>query len=154
LSGERKKLLGEIYDKPIRNCMQKAIELIDSGRLEQASKEIYEALGAFKFTMFDFFSDFRVTGIEFKKMGLKIDFPNLLADLAFKIIFGEDEQTLKLLMSIRSELKPMAEGQVRTISRYSFPEFKDRDEAWKHYDNILRIILRYQGRIPRSRWRK
>jgi len=80
----RKKLLNGIYDKPIRDCMLKAIKFIDSDRREQASKEIYEALAAFKFIMFGFFSDFRVTSVEFKKMGFKIDFPNLLADLALR----------------------------------------------------------------------
>ena len=150
----RKKLLNGIYDKPIRDCMLKAMEFIDSDKLEQASKEIYETLAAFNFIMFGFFSDFRVTNVEFKKMGFKIDFPNLLADLAFKIILGGDEQALRLLMSIGSYLKPTTKGQVYSVSKYSFPKFQDRNKAWKHFDDILRIILEYQDRIPRSRWRK
>ena len=87
-------------------------------------------------------------------MGSKIDFPNLLADLAFKIILGGDEQALNLLMSIGSKLKPTAKGRVHSVSKYSFPRVKDKNEAWEHYDRVLRVILAYQDRIPRSRWRE
>lgn len=148
------KILERIYDKPIRRCMLKAVEFIEQRKFEQAAQKIYEALAAFKFILFEFFSDFRVTGVEFKKMGLKIDFPNLLADLAFKIVFGGDEQALRLLMGIGSDLKVTADGRVHTASKYSFPKPKTDKEAWSHYNNILRIILAYQDRIPRSKWRE
>lgn len=87
-------------------------------------------------------------------MGLDIDFPNLLADLAFKIILGGDEQALRLLMRIQLTLKDTPEGHVHSISKYWFPKLKNEDEAWEHYDEVLRIILTYQNRIPRSRWRE
>ena len=154
MSEKRKIDLNKIHDKPIRDCMLSAIEFIESDKIEKASQKIYEALGAFKFFMFGFFSDVRVTDIKFKKMGLNIDFPNLLADLAFKIILGGDESALELLMRIQSTLRATPEGRVHSISKYWFPKLKDKSEAWEHYEEVLRIILTYQDRIPRSRWRK
>jgi hypothetical protein len=40
-------------------------------------------------------------------------------------------------------------------SRYLAPlTFKDKEEADKHHENILNIILTYQDRVPNSIWRK
>ena len=146
--------LDEIYDKPTKDCMLKAVEFIELDKFEKASMKIYEALGAFKFFLFGFFSDVRVTDITFKKMGIDIDFPNLLADLAFKIILGGDEPAFGLLMKIESTLRATPEGHVHSISKYWYPKLKDINEAWEHFDEVLRIIITYQDRIPRSRWRK
>lgn len=154
MSEKRKRDLEKIYDKPIKDCMLKTIEFIESNKLEKASKKIYEALGAFKFFMFGFFSDVRVTDIKFKKMEIDIDFPNLLADLAFKIILGGDESALRLLMRIQSTLRATPDGHVHSISKYWFPKLKNKNDAWEHYDEVLRIILTYQDRIPRLKWRE
>jgi len=145
--------LEKIHDEQIKNCMLRATKLIDLGELKEASNKIYEALAAFIFMMVGFFSDFRVADIKFEKMTREIDFPNLLADMAFKIIFGGDERAFNLLMNIGSNLRPTPEGEVQSISTYSYPILKDKNEVWEHYNEVLRIILSYQDRIPRSKWR-
>jgi hypothetical protein len=137
-----------IFDVPIRNRMNEAKAFIDKNDLPNASKKMYEAIGAFKFMSFGFLSDPRVSGISFGG----IDFPNLLADLAFKIIMTNDESALRKIMQIGTTFK-VENGSLKTQSVYPVPTFKDRDEANQHYEEILYIILTYQDRIPSSLWR-
>lgn len=80
-----------------------------------------------------------------------LDLPNLLADLAFKIILSEDQHTLKKLLQIQSRWV-VEEGQISSVSSYSFIKFIDKEEALEHYDSILNIILNYQDKIPN--WRR
>ena len=121
---------------------------IDKNDLPNASKKMYEAIGAFKFMSFGFLSDPRVSGISFGG----IDFPNLLADLAFKIIMTDDESALRKIMQIGTTFK-VENGNLKTQSVFPVPTFKDKDEANQHYEEILNIILTYQDRIPSSIWR-
>lgn len=137
-----------IFDVPIRNRMNEAKAFIEKNDLPNASKKMYEAIGAFKFMSFGFLSDPRVVGISFGG----IDFPNLLADLAFKIIMTDDESALKKIMQIGTTFK-VEDGILKTQSVYPVPTFKDKDEANQHYEEILNIILTYQDRIPPSLWR-
>jgi hypothetical protein len=137
-----------IHDVPIRNRMTDAKTLIEKGDLPNASEKMYEAIGAFKFMSFGFLSDPRVAGISFGG----IDFPNLLADLAFKIIMADDESALRKIMQIGTMFK-VEDGSLKTKSVYPVPAFKDKDEANQHYEEILNIILTYQDRIPSFIWR-
>jgi len=139
-----------IYDAPIRKVMLEAKALVEKNVLPSASSKMYEALAAFKFMWFGFLSEHRVEGISFKGL----DFPNLLADLAFKIILADDEPTLRKIMLIRTEFTT-ENGKVTGVrSAYPQPMFKDKEEASEHYEDILNIILTYQDRIPSSIWRK
>lgn len=137
-----------IFDVPIRNRMTEAKTLIEKNDLTNASKKMYEAIGAFKFLSFGFLSDPRLLGISFGG----VDFPNLLADLAFKIIMTDDESALRKIMEIGTTFK-VENGNLVTKSVYPVPTFKDKDEANQHYEEILNIILTYQDRIPPSVWR-
>jgi hypothetical protein len=137
-----------ILDVPIRNRMIEAKTLIENSDLLNASKKMYEGLGAFKFMSFGFLSDPRVIDVSFGKT----DLPNLLADLAFKIIMADDEPGLRKIMQIKTEFQ-MEKGMVKTQSVYPVPSFKDKEEANEHYEEILNIILTYQDRIPSSFWR-
>lgn len=137
-----------IYDVPIRNAMLEAKASIEKNDLPNASKKMYEALGAFKFIWFGFLSDPRIRGISFGGL----NFTNLVADLAFKIILSEDEATLKKLMLIGTDFTTK-DGQVAIQSFYPQPPFKDKEEASEHYEDILNIILSYQDRTPASFWR-
>lgn len=137
-----------ILDVPIRKVMLEAKALIEKNDLPNASKKMYEALGAFKFMSFGFLSDPRVQGIAFGG----IDFPNLLADLAFKIILADDESALRKIMLIGTKFKTK-NGKVIVESVYPQPAFKDKEEANEHYEEILNIILTYQDRMPPSIWR-
>jgi len=137
-----------IHDAPIKKVLLEAKESVNKNDLHNASQKMYEALGAFKFMMFGYFSDYRVAEIGFSG----IDFPNLLADLAFKIMFSEDEVALRKLLSIRSSFKQV-NGNWVPESVYPIPPFKDSEEAKEHYEDILNIILTYQDKIPASFWR-
>lgn len=137
-----------ILDVPIRNRMNEAKASIEKDDLPNASKKMYEAIGAFKFMSFGFLSDPRVAGISFSG----VDFPNLLADLAFKIIMTDDEAALRKIMEIGTTFE-VEKGILKTKSVYPVPTFKDKDEANQHYEEILNIILTYQDRIPQSFWR-
>lgn len=137
-----------ILDVPIRNRMIDAKALIEKNDLLNASKKMYEGLGAFKFMSFGFLSDPRVIDVSFGKT----DLPNLLADLAFKIIMADDEPALRKIMQIKTEFQ-MENGLLKTQSVYPVPSFKDKEEANEHYEEILNIILTYQDRIPSSMWR-
>jgi len=139
-----------ILDAPIRRVMLEAKSLIEKNDLQNASKKMYEALGAFKFMSFGFLSDPRVEGISFKG----IDFPNLLADLAFKIILADDEVALKKIMSIKTEYTEVKNGKIGVKSVYPTPEFKNKEEANRDYEENLDIILTYQDRVPSFLWRK
>lgn len=139
-----------IYDVPIRKAMLDAKALIEKNDLSNASKKMYEALAAFKFMSFGFLSDPRVQGISFGG----IDFPNLLADLAFKIIMADDESSFRKIMLIGTKYTAIIEGKVGVQSVYPQPQFKDKEEANQHYEDILNIILTYQDRVPNFIWRK
>lgn len=138
-----------ILDIPIRRVMRKAKTLIEKNDLKNASLKMYEALGAFKFMSFGYLSDPRVQGISFKG----IDFPNLLADLAFKIILADDESALRKIMLIGTQYTWTKNGKYGVKSSYPAPELKDKEEANRHYEEILNIILTYQDRLPSSVWR-
>jgi hypothetical protein len=138
-----------IHDVGIRACMVKAKQLIETNDLKGASAKLYEALAAFKFLAFGYLSDPRVNGISFGG----IDFPNLLADLALKVIMAEDETALGKMMMIGSSFKVQDGKIVGVESKYPVPELKSKDEANEHYEDILNIILTYQGRLPSSIWR-
>jgi len=137
-----------ILDVPTRKVMFEAKALVEKNDLPNASKKMYEALGAFKFMSFGFLSDPRVQGISFGG----IDFPNLLADLAFKIIVADDESALRKIMLIGTKFTTK-NGKIVVQSVYPQPQFKDKEEAKQHYEEILNIILTYQDRMPSFIWR-
>ncbi len=137
-----------IFDVPIRNRMSEAKAFIGKDDLANASKKMYEAIGAFKFLAFGFLSDPRLLGVSFGG----IDLPNILADLAFKIIMTDDESALRKIMEIGTTFE-IEGGNLKTKSVYPVPTLKNRDEANQHYEQILNIILTYQDRILPSVWR-
>jgi len=137
-----------ILDVPIRNVMLEAKALVEKNDLPNASKKMYEGLGAFKFVSFGFLSDPRVQGISFRG----IDFPNLLADLAFKVIIADDESALRKIMLIGTKFTTK-NGKIIVQSVYPQPQFKGKEEANQHYEEILNIILTYQDKMPSFIWR-
>jgi hypothetical protein len=139
-----------IYDVPIRNVMLEAKKSLDEGDLKHASLKMYEGLGAFKFMWFRYLSDPRVMGLTYTTELGTITFTNLIADLAFKIILGEDILTLRKILSIGTEFSKI-EGGVIVSSNYVPPSFENKEKAQEDYDEILNIILNYQDRIPE--WR-
>lgn len=140
-----------IHDVPIRNTMLEARASIEKNDLPNASKKMYESLGALKFMFFRFFADLRFEEIHFKNGNSMAD---LLADLAFKMLIAEDESTLTKFLQIRTKFK-LEEGKpIMVESVYPIIPFKDKDEANEHYQDILSIILTYQNRVPPSIWRK
>jgi hypothetical protein len=139
-----------IYDVPIKKAMLDAKAFIEQNDLRNAILKIYEALGAFKFIWFGYLSDPRLVGHTFGGL----NFTNLVADLAFKIILSEDETTLAKLMSIGTDFTT-DQGNVTGIKSVYSPRVpKDKEEANNEYDEILNIILSYQDRVPSSFWRK
>lgn len=138
-----------ILDAPIRRAMLEAKLYMEKDDLKGASARMYEALGAFKFMSFGFLSDSRVRGLSI--MG--INFSNILADLAFKIILAGDEPALKKIMPIRTDYE-MKKGKIGVKSVYPVPAFKNKEQAMKEYEEILNIILTYQDRMPDFIWRK
>lgn len=139
-----------IYDVPIRKAMLDAKGFIEQNDLQNALMKMYESLGALKFIWFGYLSDPRLVGHTFGGL----NFTNLVADLAFKIILSEDEATLRKLMLIGTDFTT-DQGNVTGIkSFYSRPLYKDKDEASRDYDEILNIILSYQDRVPFSLWRQ
>jgi len=132
--------------------MINAKDSIANNELEKASQKMFEALGAFKFFFFGYFADFRTQDMEFKKSGSKVDLANLFADLALKIIFGNDEKAIKLLFSIGSKFETN-EGVLITKSNYPVPKFNDKEVATNSFNEILRIIVEYQDKVPRLIWR-
>ena len=142
-------LESRILDAPIRRVMLEAKAYIEENDLPNASKKMCEALGAFKFASFGFLSDPRVEGISL--MGMKVS--TLLADLAFKIILADDEVALKRIMDIKTEYTWVKNGKFGVKSSYPVPELKDKEEANRHYEEILNIILTYQDKMPSFIWR-
>lgn len=138
-----------ILDAPIRRAMLEAKLYMEKDDLQGASARMYEALGAFKFMSFGFLSDPRVEGISFRG----IDFPSLLADLAFKIILAGDEPALKEIMAIGTKFQKKNGEVIGVRSYYPTPVFKNKEEAMRRYEEILNIILTYQDRMPPSIWR-
>ena len=139
-----------IYDVPIRKVMVEAKESIEKGDLAHASNKMYEGLGAFKFMWFGYLSDSRVMGVKFETNSGTVTFTNLLADLAFKIILGEDTPTLKKILSIGTDFMKTEVG-VYIKSGYVPPVFENKEKAQEDYDEILNIILTYQDKVPK--WR-
>ena len=78
--------------------------------------------------------------------------PNLIGDLAIKLIFKNDSKAIKLLMSIGSHFD-ISENQVKTVSNYYYPINPDEKTARNQYNEILRIILEYQDYVPKFVWR-
>ena len=146
-------VIERIHDVPSRNCIIQARDFIEKGELNSASAKMFEALGAFKFLFVRYFADFRTVDMEFSKMGANIDLPNLFADFAVKIIFGQDEEAIKLLFSIGSTLK-VKDGMVESKSQYPVPQFKDKETALYFFSQVLRVITEYQDRVPLSVWRE
>jgi len=139
-----------IYDVPIRNAMIEAKALIEKNELLEASKKMYEALGAFKFLWFAYLSDPRLKAITVGET----DLSSLLADLAFKIVLAEDEPALRKMSRIRTEFTETAdEKRFGLKSVFPSPIFKDKESAKRHYEDILGIILTYQDKAPSSTWR-
>jgi hypothetical protein len=136
-----------IYDAPIRRVMFEAKDSIGKGDLAHASNKMYEGLGAFKFMWFQYLSDPRVMGMTYTTDLGTITFTNLLADLAFKIILGEDMPTLRKILSIGTDFIRTKEGVI-VSSNYNPPSFESKDKAQEDYDEILNIILTYQDRVP------
>jgi hypothetical protein len=133
--------------------MIKAKRAIADNELQVGSQKMFEALAAFKFFFFGYFADFRTQDMEFQKFGSNIDLPNLFADLALKIIFGNDEKGIKLLFIIGSKFETK-EGTIISKSNYPIPKFDHREAATNFFNEILRIITEYQDRVPRSIWRQ
>lgn len=143
-----------IYDFPIRNRMVEAKSLIEKEDFLGASLKMYEALGAFKFMWFGFLTDIRFENIK-ATSDADYSLAEGLVDFAFKIILSEDETTLEEFSKIKTSLMKMG-GKITGVgSRYLAPlTFKDKEEANRHYEDILNIILTYQDRVPNSIWRK
>jgi hypothetical protein len=143
-----------IYDIPIRNRMIQAKSLIEKGDFHGASLKMYEALGAFKFMWFGFLTDIRFENIKATSEP-EYSLAEAFADFAFKIILSEDEATLEEFSKIKTSLMKVDDKITGVGSRYLAPlTFKDKEEANKHHENILNIILTYQDRVPNSIWRK
>lgn len=140
-----------IQDIPIRTAMLEAKAFMEKDDLPNSSKKMYEALGALKFMFFRFFADLRLEGIRFSDGNSLAD---LLADLAFKILIAEDESTLSKFLQIRTKFKIEEGKPIIVESVYPIVPFKDKAEAYDHYQDILNIILTYQNRVPPSIWRK
>ena len=140
-----------IHDIPIRKVMFQAKTHIEKIELPEASKKMYEALGALKFMFFSFFADVRLEEIQFSDGNSLAD---LLVDLAFKMLMSEDEATLRKFMQIRTKFKMEKGKPVIIRSVYPIIPFKDKEQANEHYLEILNIILTYQNRVPPSLWRK
>lgn len=137
-----------IYDGPIKRVMLEAKQLIKENDLLNASKKMYEALGAFKFMWVGYLFDRRLMGLAAQG----IDLTNILPNLAFKIILADNEEALTKMMIIRSRVEEK-DGKIHTKSEYPIPTLKNQDEAERHYEDILNIILTYQDRVPTSLWR-
>ena len=140
-----------IHDIPIRKVMLEAKIHIEKGELPEASKKMYESLGALKFLFFLYFSDARLEEVRFKDGNSLAD---LIADLAFKMLLAEDEATLQKFLQIRTKFKIEEGKPVLVQSVYPIVQFKDKEQANEHYEEILNIILTYQYRVPPSLWRE
>jgi hypothetical protein len=143
----------KIHDVLIRNCMLEASNFIQGDLKQEASARISEALGAFKFLLVGHFADFRTVDMEFKKFGMKIDIPNLFADFAIKIICGNDEGAIRLLLMISSKLEAR-DGVIKSQSNYPIFNFGNKGDVITYFKEVLRVILTYQDSIPLSIWRK
>ncbi len=143
-----------INDVPIRNRMVDAKSSIDKEEFQDASLKMHEALGAFKFMWFGFLTDIRFENIKATSEP-EYSLAEAFADFAFKIILSEDEATLEEFSKIKTTLMKEGDKITGVDSRYLAPlTFKDKEEANKHYESILSIILTYQDRVPNSIWRK
>lgn len=142
------KLEDMIYDAPIKRVMLESKTAINEGDFKLAAWKMTEGLAALKFQWFGYLSDSRLRGIIVAR---NVDLPNLLANLAFKIILSEDQHTLNKLLQIRSLWIPQ-EGSYVPASNYEFYKFEDKEEALAEYDDILNIILNYQDEVPH--WRE
>jgi len=141
------KLETMIYDGPIRDLMLQSKNAINTD-LKLASENMYTALADFKSWWFMYLSDHRVRDQVYRD---NLDLPNLLADLAFKIILSEDQNTLKKLLQIGSRWVQTDRG-IELFKEVGFLEFRDEEEALEYYDSILGIILHYQDKVPN--WRE
>lgn len=143
-----------IYDVPIRNRMVDAKLSIEKEEFQDASLKMYEALAAFKFMWFGFLTDIRFENIKATSEP-EYSLAEAFADFAFKIILSEDEATLEEFSKIKTTLMKEGDKITGVGSRYLAPlAFKDKEEANRHYESILSIILTYQDRVPNSIWRK
>ena len=144
-----------INDIHIKRVMRESKASIDKGELLEASKKMHEALGALKFIFYMYYSDPRLEEFKFK---VGDSLAGVIADLAFKIVFADDEATLQKVVQIQTSynIDKIENGVpvVRTQSVYPIIEFKDKEEASTSYEEILNIILTYQDRIPALVWRK
>jgi hypothetical protein len=144
------KLEDMIYDEPMKQCMLDAKKSIEEGHLSQASKKMYEALGAFKFMWFRYLIDIRGEELQVGNTPLS----NILADFAFKIILSGDQATLEQLTSISTGFLKDGKTVTGVQSVYPTPQFANKEDAVGRYENILDIILSYQDRVPISTWRR
>ena len=142
-----------IIDKPIRCVMKLSRDHIKKGELKEASQRMYEGLGAFKFMMFRYLSDYRISKQMLEGKGLDVDLADIMTNISFKLLFGDDFNTLKKLSEIKTNFA-MVKGRGSFVrSNYPTPEFKDREEAEGDYEEVLNIILTYQDKIPSESWR-
>lgn len=147
------RLEDQIIDKPIRRVIKWSRDFIDKGDLKSASTRMYEGLGAFKFMMFKYLSDYKISKQMLEKQGLNVDLADILATFAFKIICADDLNSLKKLTEIKTNYLD-TDGIVGVRSDYQVPNFKDKEEAERDYEEILDIIITYQDRIPAESWRE
>ena len=138
------KLEDMIYDAKIKQVMLDSKTAINEGDFKEAAWKMTEGLAVLKFHWFGYLSDYRLRGINIAR---NVNLPNLLSDLALKIILAEDQYTLNKLLQIRSLWIPQ-DGDYVPASNYEFHEFKDKEEALAEYDDILNIILNYQDKVP------
>ena len=93
-----------ILDGPIRRVMLEAKESIQKGDSPTRSKQDVRSIGCFQVHILRLFLRYSSYGSGLREGCQKIDFPNLLANLAFKILLAEDDKALRKLMSITSSL--------------------------------------------------
>ena len=139
-----------IYDFGIRRAMLDAKGFLEKNDLPNAANKMYESLAAFKFMWFGFLTDVRLEKIQSENISLA----DALAEFAFRIILSEDYPTLEKFLLIKTELVKENDKVVGVRSIYPKLQFKEKEEANQHYDEILNISLTYQDRVPNFVWRK
>jgi len=140
----------QIIDKPIRRVMTWSRNFIKEGNLKSASARMYEGLGAFKFVMFGYLTEHKISKQMLEKQNISIDLADVLATLAFKIILADDVDALKKISQVKTNYFDTGIG---VISQYPVPEFRNKEEAENDHEEILNIILTFQDRIPSEAWR-
>lgn len=141
-----------IIDKPIKRVMKMSRKHIEDGDLQKASQRMYEGLGAFKFMLFRYMSDPELSQQRLESKGLDVDLGDILANITFKLIFGDDFNTLKKLSEIKTKFELNPHGSF-VRSEYPTPKFNSSDEAYKDHEELLNIIITYQDKIPSEVWR-